>query len=57
MKMIKKIFDIAFILLMIFGLIWTIIVDYVSVNTFVVMWLFIFRELILITKFDFKEKV
>lgn len=55
--MLRKILDIIFILLMILMLVWTIIVDYVSVNTFVVMWLFMFRELILVTKFDFKKRV
>lgn len=54
--MARKILDVIFILAMIFMLIWTIIVDYVSINTFVVMWMFIFRELILVAKSDFKNK-
>lgn len=54
--MARKILDVVFILAMIFMLIWTIIVDYVSINTFVVMWMFIFRELISITKLDFKKR-
>lgn len=54
--MARKILDVIFILAMIFMLIWTIIVDYVSINTFVVMWMFIFRELILVTKSDFKNE-
>ena len=53
--MARKILDVIFILAMIFMLIWTIIVDYVSINIFVVMWMFIFRELISITKLDFKK--
>lgn len=53
--MVRKIVDAMLILLMILMLIWTIVVDYVSVNTFVAMWLFMFRELILITKHDFKK--